>query len=154
MHLRSFCVHIARISGDVEVLVLLFQEQLGVSCGPVRVWRNGNTEGQQELSDVEELGTHDGVFSMNSNRQASGIKLEECDYQFPAGGLTFTDPVFPTCKGLVFSHEDKGLWCLGDPVHETLLEDTFDVVPPSLRKRACQRLLEGLEGLDGLEDQR
>ena len=56
MHLRSICVHIARISGDVEVLVLLFQEQLGVSCGSFRVWRNGNTEGLQELSDVEELG--------------------------------------------------------------------------------------------------
>ena len=55
MHLRSSCVHIARISGDVEVLVLLFQEQLGVSCGSLRVWRHGKTEGLQELSDVEEL---------------------------------------------------------------------------------------------------
>ena len=119
MHLRSICVHIARISGDVEVLVLLFQEQLGVSCGSLRVWRNGNTEGLQELSDIEELGPQDGVFSMNSMRQASSIELEECDYQFAAGGLTFTDPVFSTSKGLVFRHEDTGLWCLGDPVHET-----------------------------------
>ena len=63
MHLRSICVHIARISGDVEVLVLLFQEQLGVSCGSFRVWRHGKTEGLQELSDVEELGVQERVFS-------------------------------------------------------------------------------------------
>ena len=84
MHLRSICVHIARISGDVEVLVLLFQEQLGVSCGSLRVWRNDNTEGLQELSDIEELGSQDGVFSMNSMSSTSSIEFEECDYQFAA----------------------------------------------------------------------
>ena len=89
MHLSSIFVHIARISRDAEVLVLLFQEELGVSCGSLRVWMNGNTEGLQELSDVEALGTQDGVLSMNSTRQASGIKLEECDYQAAAGCLTF-----------------------------------------------------------------
>ena len=107
MHRRSICVHGARISGDVEVMVLLFQEQLGVSCGSLRVWRNGNTEGLQELSDVEELGAQDGVFSMNSMHQASGIELDDCDYQFAAGCLTFTDPIFSTSKGLEFRHEDK-----------------------------------------------
>ena len=59
MHLRSICVHIARISGDVEALVLMFQEQLGVSCGSLRVWRHGTTEGLQELSGVEELGAQE-----------------------------------------------------------------------------------------------
>ena len=77
MHLSSIFVHIARISRDAEVLVLLFQEELGVSCGSLRVWRHGKTEGLQELSDIEELGPQDGVFSMNSMRQASSIELKE-----------------------------------------------------------------------------
>ena len=109
MHLRSICVHIARISGDVEVLVLLFQEELGVSCGSLRVWRNGCTEGPQELSDVEELGPQDGVFSINSMRQASGIELEEGDYQCAAGRLPIRGPPFSTSEGLVFRRVDQGL---------------------------------------------
>ena len=112
MHLRSICLHNAPISGDVEALVLLFQEELGVSCGSLRVWRNGCTEGLQELSDVEELGPQDGVFSMNSMRQVSGIELEGCGYPFAAGCLTFTDPIFSTSKGLVAGTQikDSGAW--------------------------------------------
>ena len=50
-----------------------------------------NTEDLQELSDAEELRPQGGGFSANSMRQASGIELEEGDYQCAAGSLAISE---------------------------------------------------------------
>ena len=74
-------------------------------------------------------------------RQASGIELEEGDYQVASGCLTVNGPVFSTNEGLVFRHAYKGLRWLANPIHEPLLEDLFDVVPPCIRKGpACDSM--------------
>ena len=58
MHLRSFSHQRASIPGDVEVQVVPLQEQLGLRCRSLWVWRQDHAEGLQELCDAEELKPH------------------------------------------------------------------------------------------------
>ena len=59
MHLRSISHQRASIPGDVEVQVVPCQDQLGVRCLSIWVWRQDHAEGLQELCGAEELKPHD-----------------------------------------------------------------------------------------------
>jgi hypothetical protein len=112
----------AHESPNVEVLVVGLQEELGVRCSSVRIWRQGeSSEGLKELCKAEEVLIQSEVRPVDSLHEALTSIFKHCDDQLPTRGFPLVGSVFFPSEGLVFRdvHEVRPV---REPVHESSLE--------------------------------
>ena len=139
MGLRSSRLNSAREAQDLQVLVALFQEQLSLRWRPFGISRKcTRRQGLQDLRNSQEDLMQATAPPVNSADQARRPRhgLEEDKRHLPTLSLPFVDPILSSSQGLILSdiEDDRGL--AGDRVHEPLLENGLDIVPPSERPRA------------------
>ena len=130
MNLRSTNLQGALEALDLEVLVVGFQEDLGRRCSPLRVCWQGIPTDLEDLCNGEELKLEDQCLFVNPLHEAPSCVLEEHDGQLAPQGLSLVFPGLLACEGLVFCDIEGHRWVDGQPVHETICEHHFQIVPP------------------------
>ena len=154
MSLRMSRFYSANKALHFEVLVCSLQQELSLTCCSARIWRNGNApDGLQCLGYAQELLVHGEGLSAHPSHKAIRQLLEEHHSHLATQGLSFVVPVFSSCQGLVFGDVQDHCGSAGEPVHEPLAENRFDVIPPSssegatvnCRNRWCSRNLRSQE---------
>jgi hypothetical protein len=103
-HVHLICSRFqgAHESPKLEVLVVGLQEELGVRCSSVRIWRQSeSSKGLEELCKAEELLLQSEARPVDSLHEAPTSILKKGHYQLATQGLPLIGPVLLPSEGLV-----------------------------------------------------
>lgn len=105
MRLRSCRFHGARKSRNLQVLILGLQEDFSLACRSLWICRNIHSpHGLQDLRNAQEALLHGHSLPVHSPDQVPRHAFEKYQSYLAPQGLSFVDPVLPSCQGLVLGH--------------------------------------------------